>query len=93
MYDIYLMLYVQSWTLDDGRIDRPKHVPRRVLFQNKINLRYCASVWFYYRNVLRATVLQTSNFGECWHCNVAGSETVQSGCGYQPYGRTHYPLF
>ena len=22
----------------------------RVLFQNKINLRYCASGWFYYRN-------------------------------------------
>jgi len=25
----------------------------RVLFQNKINLRYCASGWFYYRNVRR----------------------------------------
>jgi len=24
--DIYLMLYVQSWTPDDGRKDRPKHV-------------------------------------------------------------------
>ena len=24
----------------------------RVLFQNKINLRYCASGWFYYRNIL-----------------------------------------
>jgi len=23
----------------------------RVLFQNKINLRYCASGWFYYRNI------------------------------------------
>ena len=33
----------------------------RVLFQNKINLRYCASGWFYYRNILRCTVLQTSN--------------------------------
>jgi len=22
----------------------------RVLFQNKINLRYCTSGWFYYRN-------------------------------------------
>jgi len=30
-----------------------------VLFQNKINLIYCASGWFYYRNV--RTVLQTSN--------------------------------
>ena len=25
-YDIYLMLYVQSWTPDDGQKDRPKHV-------------------------------------------------------------------
>jgi len=24
--DIYLKLYVQSWTPDDGRKDRPKHV-------------------------------------------------------------------
>jgi len=32
----------------------------RVLFQNKINLRYCASGWFYYRNILRCTVLHTS---------------------------------
>ena len=32
----------------------------RVLFQNKINLRYCASGWFYYRNILRCTVLRTS---------------------------------
>jgi hypothetical protein len=26
LYDIYLMLYVQSWTPDDGRKDRPNHV-------------------------------------------------------------------
>ena len=26
LYDIYLMLYVQSWTPDDGRKDLPKHV-------------------------------------------------------------------
>ena len=26
LYDIYLMLYVQSQTPDDGRRDRPKHV-------------------------------------------------------------------
>jgi hypothetical protein len=32
-----------------------------VLFQNKINLRYCASGWFYYRNIWRCTVLQTSH--------------------------------
>jgi hypothetical protein len=28
LYDIYLTLYVQSWTPDDGRKDRPKHVER-----------------------------------------------------------------
>jgi hypothetical protein len=32
-----------------------------MLFQNKINLRYCASGWFYYRNILRCTVLQSSD--------------------------------
>jgi len=26
LYDIYLTLYVQFWTPDDGRKDRPKHV-------------------------------------------------------------------
>jgi len=26
LFDIYLMLYVQSWTHDDGWKDRPKHV-------------------------------------------------------------------
>jgi len=26
LYDIHLMLYVQTWTPDDGRKDRPKHV-------------------------------------------------------------------
>ena len=44
--DIYLMLYVQPLTPDDGRRDLPKHV---VLFQNKINLR-CTSGWICYRN-------------------------------------------
>ena len=33
----------------------------RVLFQNGINLIYCASCWFYYRNISRCTVLQTSS--------------------------------
>jgi len=33
--------------------------PHNLLFQNKINLRYCASGWFYYRNILRCTALQT----------------------------------
>jgi len=26
LFDIYLLLYLQSWTPDDGRRDRPKHV-------------------------------------------------------------------
>ena len=26
LYDIYLKLYLQSWTTDDGRRDHPKHV-------------------------------------------------------------------
>ena len=33
----------------------------RMLFQKNIILRYCASGWFYNRNILRSTVLQTSN--------------------------------
>ena len=33
----------------------------RVLFQNKINLRYCATGWFYYRNILRCAALLTLN--------------------------------
>ena len=53
-----MMLYVQSdsccWT------ERPSETCR-LLFQNKMNLRYCASGWFYYRNILRCTVLKTSN--------------------------------
>ena len=32
----------------------------RVLFQNKIKLTHCASVWFYYRNISRCTVRQTA---------------------------------
>jgi hypothetical protein len=36
---------VQSWTSDDGRKDRPKHVE-----WYSINSKNCASSWFYYRN-------------------------------------------
>ena len=32
----------------------------RLLFQNETNLRYCASGWFYYRNMLRCAVLHMS---------------------------------
>jgi hypothetical protein len=44
LYDIYVMLYVQSWTPYDGWKDRPKHVE---LYS--INSKNCASSWFYYR--------------------------------------------
>ena len=37
LFDICLLLYVQSWTPDDGRKHRPKHVE---LFQSQINLRH-----------------------------------------------------
>jgi hypothetical protein len=40
--------------------ERPSET-RRLLFQNKINLRYFASYWSYYRNILRCTVQQTSD--------------------------------
>jgi len=35
VYVKQILLYVQSWTPDDGQKDHPKHVE---LFQNKINL-------------------------------------------------------
>jgi len=46
LYDIYLTLYVQSWTPDYGRKDRPKHVE-----WYSINSKNCASSWFYHRNL------------------------------------------
>jgi len=52
---IYLMLYVQSWTPDDGRKDRTKHVE-----WYSVNSKNCASSWFYYRNISRCTVPWTS---------------------------------
>jgi hypothetical protein len=39
LLDIYLLLYVQSWTPDNGWKDRPKHV--ECYPQNKINFRNC----------------------------------------------------
>jgi hypothetical protein len=44
LYDIYLTLYVQSRTPDDGQKDHPKHVE-----WYSINSKYCASSWFYHR--------------------------------------------
>ena len=55
LYDIYLMLYVQSWTPDEGRKDRPKHVD-----WYSINSKNCASSWFYHRNISRCKVPWTS---------------------------------
>jgi len=67
VYDIQVPWLLAVWhipdavctvlTPDDVWRDRPKHV---VLFQNKINLRYCASGWFYCRNILWCTALQTA---------------------------------
>jgi hypothetical protein len=45
-------------THDDWLKYRPKHV---VLFRNKTDLGYYVSGWFYYRNILRCTALQTSD--------------------------------
>ena len=39
--------------------ERPSEICR-VLFQNKINLRYCESSWSHYRKISRCTALQTS---------------------------------
>ena len=48
LYDMHLMLCVQSWTPDDGRKDRPKHVEWQ-----SVNSQNCASSCFYYRNTLQ----------------------------------------
>jgi len=48
LFDKCQLLYVQSWTPDDGRKDRPKHVE----CHSKIKQIWYidASSWFYYRN-------------------------------------------
>jgi len=57
LYDIYLIPDAVCRVLDSWWwTERPSETCT-VLFQNKINLRYCASGWFYYRNILRCTVL------------------------------------
>jgi len=38
----------------------------RVLFQNKINLRYCASSWFYYRNPMYGMMLFVQSYDSWW---------------------------
>ena len=52
---------VGFYTSNAGEVPKRTQTTWRVLFQNKINLRYCASGWFYYRNILRSAGLQTSN--------------------------------
>jgi hypothetical protein len=47
-YSIRYMSYSLELLMMDGV--RPSETCR-VLFQNKINLRCCASGWFYYRNI------------------------------------------
>jgi len=46
------MLCVQSWTPDDERKDRPKHVE-----WYSINSKNCASSWFCHRNIVHADLL------------------------------------
>ena len=50
LFDKCLLLYVQSWSRDDGRKDSPKHVE----FHSKLKYIWYigASSWFYYRNLL-----------------------------------------
>jgi len=59
MHNISNLFYSET-TLYMFRMERPSETCR-VLFQNKINLRYCASGWFYCRNIFWCTVLHTSN--------------------------------
>jgi hypothetical protein len=68
--DIYLKLYIQSWTPDDGRRDRPKHVERflisnfrRVLYVVCFLLGNSPSSEFYmptFRNTLSVPSSQAS---------------------------------
>ena len=46
--DIWLLLYVHSWILDDRRKDRPKHVE---CYSKIKKIDFGASSWFYYRNI------------------------------------------
>jgi hypothetical protein len=50
-----LRLYIQLQVCHTGSV-----VAAADIEHGKRNLRYCVSCWFYYRNILRCTVLQTS---------------------------------
>jgi len=70
MTDTWCCMYSLLLLMIDGKTSETC----RMLFQNKLNLRYCASGWFYYRNILWCTVLQMSNMYLrltcCWfYCN------------------------
>jgi hypothetical protein len=59
LFDIYLLLHVQSRTPDDGRKDSPKHV--KCYSKIKSIWEVGVSGWTYYRNILRCTVLWMLN--------------------------------
>ena len=51
MFDKCLLLYVQSWTPDDGRKDRPEHAECHSKIKSSWYIG--ASSWFYYRNNIK----------------------------------------
>jgi len=61
LYDIYLMLYVQSWTPDYGRKDSPKHVEWYSIKSKIVHLvGFTIEIYHdarYYRNISRCMVL------------------------------------
>jgi len=67
VFDICLLLYVQSWTSDDGRKDRLKHVD----YHSKINKldTLVHLVGFTIEIILRCTALWTSDFSSCSDTN------------------------
>jgi len=62
LYMLHQVYVIQVlWLLSSGNeADRPSETCT-VMFQNKINLRYCASGWFYCRNIL-LSYLESSIF-------------------------------
>jgi len=67
------MLYVRSWTPDDGRKDRPKHVE-----WYSVNSKNCASGWFNYRNIFWSVL--------CMWCRVSGQKPVSGRPSEWPAG-------
>jgi len=64
LFDICLLLYVQSWTSDDGRKDRPKHVECHPKIKQIWCI--CASGWFYYgNNIMMHGPLNVKDDCEC----------------------------